>query len=181
MDYRGYGGNRGAPTERGLAADSRAARAYLIARPDVDPQRLVYFGESLGAAVAIDLASRHPELGGLIVESGFTSIYDMAELEPKYNIYPLRLLINQRFESIAKVPHLALPVLYIHGTADEIVPYSMGVALYERSGGRKRLLPVPGGDHEHNAVIARTALARAISELTATPPAAVLAENQPAR
>jgi uncharacterized protein len=182
VDYRGYGESDGRfPSEATVYEDAEAALGFLTGEWGIAPRDVYVYGHSLGAAVAIDLAVKHREIGGLIVESGFTSIYDMAELESKYSIYPVRLLLNQRFESIAKVPRLALPVLYIHGTADEIVPYSMGVALYERSGGRKRLLPVPGGDHDHNAVLARAAMSAAIGELTASPPAAVLAQNQPAR
>jgi uncharacterized protein len=180
VDYRGYGESDGRfPSETTVYEDAEAALGFLTGAWGIAPRDIYVYGHSLGAAVAIDLAVRHRELGGLIVESGFTSIADMAQLEPKYSIYPVRLLLNQRFDSIAKVPHLALPVLYVHGTADEIVPYSMGVALYERSGGTKRLLPVPGGDHDHNAALARTALGAAISELTGTPPRAVLAQNQP--
>ncbi len=73
VDYRGYGGNPGRPTEKGLAADSRAARAYLAGRPDVDASRIVYFGESLGTAVAVHLAVEHPP-AALVLRSPFTSI-----------------------------------------------------------------------------------------------------------
>src|SRR5260370_30358617 len=76
VDYRGYGGNPGAPTEKGLAADSRAARAYLAGRPDVDASRIVYFGESLGTAVAVNLAVEHPP-AALVLRSPFTSMADV--------------------------------------------------------------------------------------------------------
>lgn len=180
VDYRGYGQSDGTyPSESSVYEDAEAALAFLTGKWGIAPRDICIYGHSLGAAVAIDLAVKHPEVGGLIVESGFTSIYDMAELNQKYSIYPLRLLLNQRFDSIAKVPQLALPVLYIHGTADEVVPYRMGVSLYEHSGGRKRLLPVPGGDHDHNADVARAALARAIQELTGSPSATRVASAEP--
>jgi len=180
VDYRGYGESDGTfPSEASVYEDAEAALGFLTDRWGFAPRDVVVYGHSLGAAVAIDLAVKHRDLGGLIVESGFTSIYDMAELSQKYSIYPVRLLLNQRFDSIVKVPRLALPVLYIHGTADETVPYRMGVSLYERSGGRKRLLPVPGGDHDHNADIAPAALARAISELTGSPSTGKLAAATP--
>ena len=76
FDYRGFGGNPGSPTEAGLKHDARAARAYVISRPDVDPQRIVYFGESLGTAVAADLAVDHPP-AALILRSPFTSLTDV--------------------------------------------------------------------------------------------------------
>lgn len=166
VDYRGYGESDGRfPSESSIYEDAEAALDALLDGWKVRPGDLYLYGHSLGAAVAIDLASKHPELGGLIVESAFTSIYDMAKLEPKYGIFPVELLLNQRFESIKKVAHLELPVLYIHGTADRVVPYSMGMALYQRSGGVKRFVAVPGGGHDDNAAVAPVALASAIREL----------------
>src|SRR6267378_1033848 len=140
VDYRGYGESDGKfPSEASVYQDAEAALESLMS-PETDPRDIYVYGHSLGAAIAIDLAARHPELGGLIVESGFTSIYDMARLEPKYGIYPVGLLLNQRFDSISKVSRLELPVLYIHGTADQVVPYEMGEALFKASGGRKRFI-----------------------------------------
>ena len=166
IDYRGYGQSDGAfPSEVSVYQDAEAALEDLVQGWRLKPQDIYVYGHSLGAAVAIDLASRHPELGGLIVESGFTSIYDMAKLESKYGIFPVGLLLNQRFESIKKVSRLELPVLYIHGTADEVIPYAMGVALYERSGGKKRFVAVAGGGHDDNAMVAPGELGAAIREL----------------
>jgi fermentation-respiration switch protein FrsA (DUF1100 family) len=166
VDYRGYGESDGRfPSESTIYEDAEAALAALLEGWGVRPGNLYLYGHSLGAAVAIDLASKHPELGGVIVESAFTSIYDMARLEPKYGIFPVELLLNQRFESIKKVAHLELPVLYIHGTADRVVPYTMGRALYEQSGGHKRFVAVPGGGHDDNAAVAPGELASAIRDL----------------
>jgi uncharacterized protein len=166
VDYRGYGESDGAfPSEISVYEDADAVLNALVHEWRIQPQNIFVYGHSLGAAVAIDLASRHPELGGLVVESAFTSIYDMAKLESKYGIFPVGLLLNQRFESIKKVSRLELPVLYIHGTADRVVPYNMGVALFERSGGQKRFVAVPGGGHDDNAAIAPTELAAALREL----------------
>jgi fermentation-respiration switch protein FrsA (DUF1100 family) len=166
VDYRGYGESDGAyPSERSVYEDAEAALDALVRDWRFHSKNIYVYGHSLGAAVAIDLAARHPELGGLIVESAFTSIYDMARLDSKYGIFPVGLLLNQRFESIKKVAHLELPVLYIHGTADRVVPYSMGLALYEQSGGRKRFVAVAGGGHDDNAAVAPGELASAIREL----------------
>jgi pimeloyl-ACP methyl ester carboxylesterase len=166
VDYRGYGQSDGSfPSESSVYQDAEAALAALVGGWGVHPRDLYVYGHSLGAAVAIDLASRHPELGGLVVESAFTSIYDMAKLEPKYDIFPVGMLLNQRFESIKKVPRLAMPVLYIHGTADRVIPYSMGLALYERSGGKKQFVAVPGGGHDDNAAVAPAELRSALREL----------------
>lgn len=166
VDYRGYGASDGgSPTEASVYEDAEAALAQLVGW-EIDPREIYVYGHSLGAAIAIELAVRHPELGGLIVESGFTSIYDMARREPQYRIYPVGLLLNPRFDSISKVSRLELPVLYIHGTADAVVPYQMGEALYERSGGHKRLVTVRGGGHDDNAAVAPALLRAALLELT---------------
>jgi uncharacterized protein len=166
VDYRGYGESDGVfPSEATVYEDAEAALDFLLGRWRIAPGDVYVYGHSLGAAVAIELATRHPELGGLIVESGFTSIYDMASLEGKYGIYPVRLLLNQRFDSLSKVGRLALPVLYIHGTADAIVPFGMGVKLFEHSAGRKRFLAVPGGGHDDSSLVARSAMRAAISGL----------------
>lgn len=166
VDYRGYGQSDGArPSEASVYEDAEAALEALVHDWRFPPESVYVYGHSLGAAVAIDLAARHPELGGLIVESAFTSIYDMARLDSKYGIFPVGLLLNQRFESIRKVAHLDLPVLYIHGTADRVVPYSMGRALYEHSGGRKRFVAVAGGGHDDNAAVAPGEPGTAIREL----------------
>ncbi len=165
VDYRGYGQSDGAfPSEASMYEDAEAALDALVHGWRLKPRDIYVYGHSLGGAVAIDLAARHPELGGLVVESTFTSIYDMAKLEPQYGIFPVGLLLNQRFESIQKVPRLELPVLYIHGTADRVVPYRMGRALYERSGGAKRFLAVAGGGHDDNAAVATAELGAALRE-----------------
>ena len=166
VDYRGYGQSDGAfPSETGIYEDADAALNALVHEWRIQPKKIFVYGHSLGAAVAIDLASRHPELGGLVVESAFTSIYDMAKLEPKYGIFPVGLLLNQRFESIKKVSRLNMPVLYIHGTADRVIPYTMGVELYEHSGGQKRFVAVAGGGHDDNAMVAPDEVGEALREL----------------
>ena len=166
VDYRGFGASDGrSPTEASVYEDAEAALAHLVSW-EIDPRDIYVYGHSLGAAIAIDLAVRHPELGGLVVESGFTSIYDMARREPQYRIFPVGLLLNQRFDSISKVSRLELPVLYIHGTADPVVPYQMGEALYQHSSGHKRLVTVRGGGHDDNAAVAPALVRAAILELT---------------
>ncbi|MBV9192324.1 MAG: alpha/beta hydrolase, partial [Betaproteobacteria bacterium] len=153
------------PSETSVYEDAEAALGALVHEWRVKPENVYVYGHSLGAAVAIDLASKHPELGGLIVESAFTSIYDMARLDSKYDLFPVGLLLNQRFESLKKVSRLHVPVLYIHGTADRVIPYSMGVALYQHSGGRKRFVAVAGGGHDDNAAVAPVEVASALREL----------------
>src|SRR5687767_10108819 len=127
-DYRGYGGNPGAPTEEGLAADARAARAYLLGRPDVDPARVVYFGESLGAAVAVRLAVEHPP-SALVLRSPFASLALVGQYH--YPLLPVRWLLRDRFPSIDRAPRIRTPVLVIAGTHDTIVPIDHTRRLYD--------------------------------------------------
>src|SRR5581483_4276355 len=174
IDYRGYGRSDGAfPSERGVYEDAEAAWRHLVEAKRIDPRRIYIYGHSLGGAVAIELATRHPEAAGLIVESSFTSIYDMARLEKPYRLFPVKLFLNQRFDSIDKVARLRLPTLFIHGTADEVVPFAMGEALYRRAGGRKRFVAIDGGRHETNAAAGGEAFLSALRGF--------VAETQPQR
>ena|SRR5207253_1774595 len=164
LDYRGYGESDGAfPSEKTVYQDAERAWDYLRSR-GIEPANVFIYGHSLGAAVAIELALRHPQAGGLIVESAFTSIPDMAKLRPQYALLPTRLL-NQQFDSIGKVSGLRLPVLYIHGTADEVVPYRMGEELFKASGGRKRFVAIGGGLHDNNAAVGGPLLRGEIRDL----------------
>ena len=152
IDYRGFGRSEGAfPSEASVYEDAEAAWSYLVRSRGVAPDNLYIYGHSLGGAVAIELARRHPEAAGLVVESSFTSIYDMARLEKRYAMLPLDLFLNQRFDSLRKVGSLKLAVLYLHGTADEIVPFAMGRRLFAASGGSASFVAIPGGGHEHDA------------------------------
>ena len=114
-DYRGYGRSTGRPNERGLERDARAARDALLGRPGVNPARVVYLGESLGGAVALALALELPP-AGLILQSTFTSIRDMARLH-----YPLipRAFVPDAPSSLRRIRRLQAPLLVLHGARDE--------------------------------------------------------------
>ncbi len=144
VDYRGYGRSEGRPSEEGLYRDADAALKHLREARGIPLDRIVIFGKSLGGAVAIDLAAR-VETGGLIVESSFTSIKDMARRTVP--ILPVHLLVRTRFDSLAKMPSLRQPLLVIHGNRDEVVPFEMGRALYDAAEGTKDFLAVPGAGH----------------------------------
>jgi fermentation-respiration switch protein FrsA (DUF1100 family) len=119
VDYRGYGGNPGLPSERGLRRDARAALKYLATRGDVNLARVVYFGESLGAAVAVELATEFPP-AALILRSPFTSMAAIGERH--YPFLPVRLLLRDRYPSIDRIAAVPSPTLFIAGDADRIVP-----------------------------------------------------------
>ena len=127
FDYRGYGQSAGRPSEAGLYRDAAAALAQVRGLPDSDPARTVLFGRSLGAAVAVELATREA-VRGLILESPFTSIRAMARVALPH--VPLGPLLRTRFDSLTKVPALRVPLLVLHSPTDEVVPYAQGEELF---------------------------------------------------
>jgi hypothetical protein len=126
LDYRGYGGNPGAPTEDGLAADARAAHHHLVAERGVRPDRLVLFGESLGAAVATRLA-RERQVAALVLRSPFTSLADVGARH--YPFLPVRALLRDRFPVRETVGTVTVPVHVVAGGADEVVPTTQSRAV----------------------------------------------------
>lgn len=152
IDYQGYGKSGGKPSEEGLYGDGEAAYRYLVEVRGVAPARLVVFGRSLGAAVAIDLASRNP-CGPVIVESAFTSALALGQLH--YGWLPGLLLrgMTQRFDSLSKVRRLRSPVLFVHGQVDGIVPIEMGRQLYEASPEPKRWYEITGAGHNDTVMV----------------------------
>jgi fermentation-respiration switch protein FrsA (DUF1100 family) len=142
FDYRGYGGNRGRPSEAGLATDARAAQAWLADQPGVE--KIVYFGESLGAAVAVSLATERPP-AAIVLRSPFTSLVDVAAVH--YPWLPVRRLLVDRYPSIERIPSIRVPVLVIAGDRDDIVPEHLSRRLFEAAGEPKRYVVVPGAGH----------------------------------
>ena len=150
FDYRGYAGNPGSPSEEGLASDARAARAWLAAQPGVAPERIVYFGESLGAAVAVRLAvERSP--AALVLRSPFTSLADVGAVH--YPWLPVRRLLLDRYPSIERITSVHAPLLVIAGDRDEIVPASLSKRLYDAAAEPKRFVLVPGAGHNDPEVV----------------------------
>lgn len=151
VDYRGYGYSGGPfPNEARVYADAETAWQYLTQTLNIPPGQIYVFGHSLGGAIAVELASRHPHMAGLILEGTFTSIADMAKHMKQYRIFPTWLL-NQRFDTFSKVHTLKVPMLFIHGTADEVIPASMTQVLFEAAGGPKQLIMIPDGGHNNLA------------------------------
>jgi pimeloyl-ACP methyl ester carboxylesterase len=126
VEYRGYGGNPGSPTEDGLAADVRAAHRYLTEDRGVDPRRLVLLGESLGGAVLARLATERP-VGGLVLRSPFTSLADVGARA--YPFLPVRMLLRERYPLHDQVQAVRVPVAVVAGAADEVVPAAQSRAV----------------------------------------------------
>lgn len=154
IDYRGYGRSDGGfPSEAKVYQDAEAAWNYLVQERRVRPEQIFLYGHSLGGAISIDLAVQHPEAAGLIVQSSFTSMRDMANLKGWGRLFPVNLLLTQRFDSLSKVQSLKLPVLFIHGTEDFQVPAYMSQLLFANTPEPRQLVLVPGANHNNVAEI----------------------------
>jgi hypothetical protein len=146
FDYRGFGRNPGTPSEAGVYEDALTAYRYLTRQLAVAPERIVLAGRSLGSAVAVELATRVPS-GGLLLLSAIDSV--PATGSRLYFWAPIHLLASQRFDSMAKAPRVTVPVLQVHAGNDWMIPIEAARALFQRFPGRKLMLELPGG---HNNV-----------------------------
>lgn len=145
LDYRGYGGSDGAPSEAAITADARVAWHHLVTALNVAPRDIVIWGHSLGTGPATWLASEvNPRL--LVVQAGYTSLPDVAIR--RLPVVPVHWLMRNRFPNIDRIAQVDAPVLIAHGEHDLIVPYSHGVALYQRA---KRALPMMTLEGSHEA------------------------------
>ncbi len=140
FDYRGYGKSGGRPSEKGFYRDVSAAYEYLIYEKKISPDRIVLYGESLGGAVAIDLAAR-ARVKALITESTFSSTKDVARVI--YPYFPV-FLISSKFDSLDKIKNIKVPKLIIHSQNDEIVPFAQSEKLFNAAPEPKRRVILVG-------------------------------------
>jgi uncharacterized protein len=151
VDYRGFGQSEGDfPTEAQVYDDAEAVWNYVIQERKIPANRVVIYGHSIGGAIAVNLASKHPEAAALIVQSSFTSMRDMTKRFGLYWVLPIDLLLNQRFESLDKIKTVKMPTLIIQGTDDFQIPVEMGTNLYNAVPGPKELLTIVGGGHDNH-------------------------------
>jgi len=125
--WRGFNGNKGRPTEKGLYEDARSAVKWLT-RKDVLEKNIIIYGESLGTGVATEIAQNN-NFAGVILESPFTSMIDAGA--DKYPMFPIRLLLKDKYESDKKIKNIKSPILIMHGEVDKIVPFWMGKKIFE--------------------------------------------------
>ena len=147
LDYRGYGGSAGTPTENGFYQDGQAAIEWLRKNTH---QQLIYFGESLGSGVAVEMAIRLPP-AALIIQSGFSSAVDVAK--KSYPYLPVSLIMKDRYESLKKIDGVTCPLLVIHGQDDSTIPFKLVTALYEAAPGPKDWFLVPKANHNDVASV----------------------------
>lgn len=145
VQWRGYGGNPGSPGEDGLTRDAEAGLAFLRAA-GVPASRTVAWGESLGTGIAVRIAAERPaEVAAVVLESPYTSLLDLAHLH--YPILPARLLLRDRYDSLARIPRVAAPILILQGGADTLVPPAMGRRLAAAARAPVEVWEAPGAGH----------------------------------
>ena len=149
FDYRGYGRSEGSPSEKGLYLDTEAAWNFLLVKGDYQPGQIIIYGNSLGGAPAVELAAKVPA-AGLIVQSSFTSISDMAAATIPF--IP-RFLIRTKMNSLGRIPLVKSPKLFVHSPIDEVVPYGLGRRLFETASPPKEFYDVPNAGHNELYIV----------------------------
>ncbi|MFQ5949317.1 MAG: alpha/beta hydrolase [Nitrospiria bacterium] len=150
IDYREYGRSEGTVSEEGTAQDALASYDYLLTRSDIDPAGIIVFGQSLGAAVAVELAANRG-LHGLILEAPFTSIREMAGVV--FPWLPIGRFLSTKYDSLSKISRVGTPLLLMHGDRDEIIPYSHGQRLFESAREPKQFYTIPGAGHNDTYLV----------------------------
>jgi len=162
FDYRGFGGNDGEPDEEGLARDVRAARAFLVDEAGIPPSRLMYLGESLGAAVVTELAVEHPP-GAMVLRSPFVDLASVGRVH--YPFLPVRFLLRDRYSLVEHLAVVTSPVTVVLGSQDSVVPPEQSRAVAKVAPGLVDLVEVPGADHNDPVLVAGDPLVRAVVDL----------------
>jgi len=154
VEYRGYGSNPGIPSEQGLYEDARAAMNYLLTH-QVKPNQIVLFGESLGTAVAIQMATEFP-IAILVLRSPYTSLSDVAAYH--YKFLPVRWLLKDRYESINLISQVHAPLLVIHGLQDKIIPVQFVTPLLNAANTPKQRVFLEKARHNQMPDISQTVI-----------------------
>ncbi|MGD1897497.1 MAG: alpha/beta hydrolase [Phormidesmis sp.] len=152
IDYRGYGLSSGPfPSEQRVYEDAETAWRYLRTQKQIVGNNIIIYGRSLGGAIALNLATHHPNAAGAIIEASFTSMKAMVKHTYPHLPIPIDWILEHKFESIQKVRSLYLPLLFIHGTADAIIPPPMSQTLHNTApkSSFKKLVWIQHGDHNN--------------------------------
>ncbi|MCP4268955.1 MAG: alpha/beta hydrolase [Candidatus Brocadiaceae bacterium] len=151
IDYREFGKSEGKVSEKGTYIDARAALAYLHSRKDVNNEKIIFYGRSLGSAVAVDLALKE-KCCALILETPFTSIKEMGK-----ELYPFLYIglnfLKTKYDSLSKMKEINVPILIMHGDRDELVPIGHGRKLFEEANEPKEFYTIPGAMHNDTHIV----------------------------
>ena len=150
FDYRGYGRSAGSVSEEGTYRDGAAALDYVSQQLGVEAKNLIIFGRSLGAAVAAEMALRFA-CRGLILETPFTSIRDMAQTV--FPALPIGALLQTRFDVLEKVAKVKVPLLVLHGDRDDLVPYEHGKKVFAAARAPKEFYTINGAKHNDTYLV----------------------------
>ncbi|ONI69710.1 alpha/beta hydrolase [Kribbella sp. ALI-6-A] len=162
FDYRGYGGTEGRPSEKGLARDVRAAQRHLVQEAGVPADRILYVGESLGAAVVTELATEIAP-GGLVLRSPFVDLASVSQVH--YPFLPVRLLLRDEYPLAEQLATVKVPVTVVLGAEDSIVPPDQSRAVAAAAPTLRDLVEVAGADHNDPALVHGKALTAAVVDL----------------
>lgn len=143
LDYRGYGRSEGVPSEKGLYTDAEAVHDFLVSIKNIPPRNIIVFAQSLGTPVGAELMLRR-ECGGAILEAPFTNAKEMAM---KIIPIPLGWAIKSEFDTLSKIKKINKPILIVHGTADDIVPFEHGKRIFESANPPKTFVELPNIGH----------------------------------
>ena len=143
VDYRGYGGSSGYPTETGLLLDAEASYAKAIAL-GIKPDNLILYGHSLGSGLAVAMAARH-KAAALVLEAPFSAAVDVAE--ERYWMFPVRAMMRDQFHSDERIKAVTAPILMLHGEDDGTIPIRFGVRLFALAPEPKTFMRLPGAGH----------------------------------
>jgi fermentation-respiration switch protein FrsA (DUF1100 family) len=162
VDYRGYGGNPGDPTEDGLARDVDAAYRFLVEERGVPPDRLLYYGESLGAAVVTGLATRRPP-AGIALRSPFVDLASVGRTH--YPFLPVGALLRDRYPLAEQLRTVTAPAVVVYGGVDSVVPPEQSRAVAGSAPALHAVVEVPGADHNDRSLLDGRALVAAVVSL----------------
>jgi pimeloyl-ACP methyl ester carboxylesterase len=169
IDYRGNGSSSPVtPNEKLVYEDARTAFTYLTVQRRIPSRDIIFLGRSIGTGPATQLATEHPDAGGLILISPFTSTVDVAKSIAYLRLFPLSLLSHNRFDNLGKIASVRIPVFITVGTSDRLTPPIMAQVLFQRANEPKQLYLSPGADHDHTLEIGAKTLVDRISAFIQT-------------
>jgi fermentation-respiration switch protein FrsA (DUF1100 family) len=166
LEYRGYGHSEGKPSETGFYLDAEAAYEYLVSTKHLDPKAILSYGQSLGTAVAANLAARH-SVGGVVLEAPFPSASRVAG-KIFWFLPGLSLLVRSQFDTQSNLQRISAPILIVHCTEDPILPFQFGQEVYNSARPPKHFVQIAGYCHEESSIVAPAQYRAALRDFLAS-------------